>query len=49
MFDGVTDEEAVMKKTLVLIAVAAVVAGAAVAGAHATSPVPLTHRDGRTH
>ena len=31
-----------MKKTLVLIAVAAVVAGAAVAGAHATSPVPLT-------
>ena len=31
-----------MKKTLVLMAVAAVVAGAAVAGARATSPVPLT-------
>ena len=31
-----------MKKTLVLIAVAAVVAGAVVTGAHGTGPVPLS-------
>ena len=40
--DGVTYGGGIMKKTLVLIAVAAVVAGAVVTGAHGTGPVPLS-------
>jgi hypothetical protein len=43
-WDGhvVTDGGGIMKKTLVLIAVAAVVAGAGLAGAHANRAAPLT-------